>query len=77
MLILHSIGLPLQEIINMGTGAFNDTLKKEYGLSSQLLHAYRLNFPECDGDLSRLSGKELQAPLPPLFQKICQEKGVI
>ena len=74
---LASIGHPIAGDYKYGNRAFNDTLKKEYGLSSQLLHAYRLNFPECDGDLSRLSGKELQAPLPPLFQKICQEKGVI
>ena len=74
---LASIGHPIAGDYKYGNRAFNDTLKKEYGLSSQLLHAYRLNFPKCDGDLSRLSGKELQAPLPPLFQKICQEKGVI
>ena len=74
---LASIGHPIAGDYKYGNRAFNDTLKKEYGLSSQLLHAYRLNFPKCGGDLSLLSGKELQAPLPPLFQKICQEKGVI
>ena len=74
---LASIGHPIAGDYKYGNRAFNDTLKKEYGLSSQFLHAYRLNFPKCGGDLSLLSGKELQAPLPPLFQKICQEKGVI
>lgn len=74
---LASIGHPIAGDYKYGNRAFNETLKKEYGLSSQLLHAYRLNFPKCGGDLSLLSGKELQAPLPPLFQKICQKKGVI
>ena len=60
-----------------GNRAFNDGLKKGYGLSSQLLHSARLCIPRCGGVLSGISEKEITAPLPPLFQKICTDKGVI
>ena len=51
---------------------------KEYGLRSQLLHAYRLEFPEnCEGDIKQLSGKILKAPVPALFEQICKAQGVM
>lgn len=74
---LASIGHPIAGDYKYGNRAFNDVLKKEYGLSSQLLHAYRLEFPEhCDGDLVRLSGQTIKAPLPGLFERICKAEGV-
>ena len=51
---------------------------KEYGLRSQLLHAYRLEFPEnCEGDIKQLSGKIIKAPVPALFEQICKAQGVM
>lgn len=52
----------------------SEALRKEdfrnWKLSSQLLHAYRLVFPEMEGPLSYLSKKEFTAPVPTQFDKI-------
>ena len=42
----------------MGAKKVNDRLKEQYGLKSQLLHAYRLEMPACTGELSNLSEKK-------------------
>ena len=75
---LASIGHPIAGDYKYGNRTFNDRLKMEYGLHSQLLHAYRLEFPEnCEGDLESLSGKVIQAPVPALFEQICKAQGVM
>ena len=74
---LASQGHPIAGDYKYGDRAFNEKLKEQYGLSSQLLHSYRLCVPECGGALSGISGKEIKAPLPSLFRKICEDKGVI
>lgn len=74
---LAAEGHPIAGDYKYGNRAFNETLKKEYGLSSQLLHSYRLCIPCCKGVLSDISGKEICAPLPLIFQKICMDKGVM
>lgn len=75
---LASIGHPIAGDYKYGNRSFNDRLKKEYGLSSQLLHAYRLEFPKnCAGDLESLSGKVIKAPVPALFEQICKAQGVM
>ena len=74
---LASQGHPIAGDYKYGDRAFNDKLKEQYGLSGQLLHSYRLCVPECGGALSGISGKEIKAPLPSLFRKICEDKGVI
>lgn len=74
---LASQGHPIAGDYKYGDRAFNDKLKGQYGLSGQLLHSYRLCVPECGGALSGISGKEIKAPLPSLFRKICEDKGVI
>ncbi len=51
----------------------NDIFKEKFGLSAQLLHAYRLEFPKTEGALSELSGKEILAPLPRQFSGILKE----
>ena len=75
---LASIGHPIAGDYKYGNRSFNDALKKEYGLRSQLLHAYRLEFPEnCEGDIKQLSGKIIKAPVPALFEQICKAQGVM
>lgn len=75
---LASIGHPIAGDYKYGNRSFNDALKKEYGLRSQLLHAYRLEFPEnCEGDIKQLSGKIIKAPVPALFERICKAQGVM
>ena len=55
-----------------GNRKVNDLYKEKYKLESQLLHAYRLEIPELDNELSNLSGKKFIAPLPELFDKIAK-----
>ena len=74
---LASIGHPIIGDYKYGNHTINEQFKKEYHLSSQLLHAWRLCVPSCEGELNALSGKEIQAPLPKLFLKICKDRGVI
>ncbi len=74
---LASSGHPLIGDYKYGDRTVNDRYRRDYGLSSQMLHAARLCIPECSGTLARLSGKEITAPLPGLFLDICQDKGVL
>ncbi len=70
---LASKGHPILGDYKYGLRRINDAYQKQYGLKSQLLHAWRIVMPETDGALSYLSGREFQAPPPALFQRICRE----
>ena len=74
---LAAEGHPIIGDYKYGMRSVNDSFKREYGLSTQLLHSCRLCFPECTGALSNLSGREITAPVPDLFRRICREKGVM
>lgn len=71
---LASTGHPIIGDYKYGDRNLNQFFKKTYGLKSQLLHAYRLEFPALDGSLADLSGKKITAPLPPVFQTILKEE---
>ena len=75
---LASIGHPIVGDYKYGNRPVNDVFKRSYGIASQLLHAYRLQFPVLDGELASLSGKEFIAPLPDTFalllEQACNEK---
>lgn len=73
---LASIGHPILGDYKYGIRRINDAYQKQYGLRSQLLHAWRLEIPETDGILEYLSGKEFTAPPPVLFQRICKESNL-
>ncbi len=45
-------------------------IEQKYHIHSQLLHSYRLEFPQFEGAFAHLSGKVVEAPLPKEFQKI-------
>ena len=51
-------------------------MNRKYKLRSQLLHAYRLEFPRTEGPLAKLSEKKFVAPLPESFLKICRQQEV-
>ena len=74
---LAAEGHPIIGDYKYGMRSVNDSFKRAYGLSTQLLHSCRLCFPECTGALSELSGREITAPVPDLFRRICREKGVM
>lgn len=67
---LASIGHPVVGDFKYGDQKTNHYFRKKYGLAYQLLHSYRMVFPEMEGDLSNLSKKEFIATLPELFTKI-------
>ena len=69
---LAKAGHPLLGDPKYGDPRVNRTGKK-YNISSQLLHAFRLEFGEMKPPLEGLSGKSLEADLPPAFQKAVKE----
>lgn len=56
-----------------GNAEVNQSFKKKYKLDSQLLHAYRLEFPVLDGCLEPLSEMVFLAPLPKEFKAILKD----
>lgn len=70
---LASIGHPVIGDFKYGDQAANHYFRKNFDLNSQLLHSYRLVFPELKGELSNLSHKEIKAEPPELFRKIEKE----
>lgn len=69
---LASVNHPILGDFKYGNSEANQKLKKEFGLTSQLLHAYRLEFPEMKGELENLSGQVFLAKPPELFEHICR-----
>lgn len=66
-------GLPIIGDTKYGRKRTNDYFKKKYGLTSQLLHAQRLEFGEVEGTLENLSKKKICSNEPKIFRKIEQE----
>lgn len=71
---LASIGHPIIGDTKYGDPDENAKYRGQYGLKSQLLHAYRLEFPDIPGSLSYLSGRSFTAPLPSLFERILRRE---
>lgn len=67
---LSAIGHPLLGDYKYGEPQMNEICKK-LGVKSQLLHAYRVEFPDSLPERFRaLSGMTLCAPLPPVFESL-------
>ena len=71
---LASVGHPLLGDYKYGDKAFNDRYQKLFGIKSQLLHAYRLEFPENE---LLLQGKSLciTDEVPEIFHQILANKN--
>ncbi len=67
---LASLGHPLIGDYKYGDQRTNHYFKTNYGLTHQLLHSYRMEFPDLKGELSYLSGKKLTAKEPEIFLRI-------
>lgn len=67
---LASVNHPVIGDFKYGNKTINEYFKKKYKLEHQLLHSYKLIFPDLKGDFSYLSGKEFIAELPKVFAKI-------
>ena len=57
-----------------GNRRINEEYKQKYRLTSQLLHAYRLEFPAMSDKLANLSGLEIVAPIPQQFKEILESE---
>lgn len=73
---MASEGHPLLGDYKYGDKAFNHKYKDRYGISSQLLHAYRLEFPVLSEAFHDLSEKTVIAAEPELFQKIIKKEDI-
>lgn len=69
---LAEAGYPLIGDTKYGNRKVNDFVRSKYGLTTQLLHAFRLRFVRCrqDGPLSYLQGREFVCDLPERFLRI-------
>lgn len=67
---LASIGHPILGDMKYGDAALNKKYRELYGIRSQLLHAYRLEFPEIEGCLSYLSDKVFCAAMPEKYSAL-------
>ena len=67
---LASIGHPIIGDAKYGSREVNEAYRKKYRVTSQLLHAWRIEMPSFEGELSYLSGLKLTADLPALFKKV-------
>lgn len=72
---LASAGHPVLGDYKYGYLEYNDRYKKKYGISTQLLHASRLEFPKLDGEWADLSELVLTAELPEIFRVIDENES--
>lgn len=74
---LASIGHPLIGDAKYGLACENNRLKEKYGLKHQLLHAFRVEFPEADAGPGRtVSKKSVTAPCPGEFLRLKEGLGL-
>lgn len=71
---LAGIGHPIVGDEKYGSHAFNRAYREKYDLKSQLLHAYKMIFPEIEGEFERMAGKTFTAPVPEVFRRILREE---
>ena len=70
---MASAGYPVIGDTKYGKPSVNKKLSERFGLTTQLLHAYKLEFKETGEHLAYLKGKVIEAALPDMFEKIRQE----
>ena len=71
---LAALGHPLIGDAKYGKPEINRLFSRKFGLKYQLLHAYRLEFPELSDALAEVSGRSFTAPLPAVFSEILQSR---
>lgn len=67
---LASIGNPLVGDYKYGDPVFNEFYKKQFQITSQLLHAYQITFPTLRGECKAVSGKTFTAKTPEKFWRM-------
>ncbi|MCI8465010.1 MAG: RluA family pseudouridine synthase [Lachnospiraceae bacterium] len=74
---LAALGYPVIGDRKYGDGRWNRMYREKYGLTSQLLHAWRMEFPALSGALLGLSEKTEEAPIPEVFQRVLRGEGIL
>ena len=67
---LASIGHPLLGDPKYGDPAWNEEYRKKYHVRAQLLHAYKVVFPQLDEPFGDISGRTFVAELPEIFMRV-------
>ncbi|MBQ3123438.1 MAG: RluA family pseudouridine synthase [Firmicutes bacterium] len=67
---LASAGYPIIGDSKYGDRRINGVIEKRYNLTTQFLHAYRLEFIKGSGNLSYLEGKVIKSELPENLKRI-------
>lgn len=73
---LASIHHPIIGDSKYGDSAANERFRKGAGTKRQLLHAYEMVFPACEGNFAHFSGRSFRAPLPADFLKAMEFAGI-
>jgi len=67
---LAEAGFPIIGDPKYGDYSLNKALLKQYGLKTQILHAWRLAFDQPENPMEYIAGKEVKADLPKEFERI-------
>ena len=67
---LAYLGHPIIGDGKYGDSRVNEIWRRRLGVRHQLLHAWKLTFPQMEGELAALSGREFTAPEPEIFAKV-------
>lgn len=73
---LASIGHGIIGDTKYGDGSVNKLFRDRYGLKIQLLHAWRVNFPNMEPAFDRLSRKQFTANVPPIMKRVLTGEGL-
>lgn len=73
---LASIGHPVVGDAKYGDAKINERFKADFGLKSQFLHAWKMEFNEMKGILEYLNGTAIRAELPAKFAAIIEKLGI-
>lgn len=72
---LADIGHPLLGDYKYGDKAWNDYYKRTCQIKAQLLHAYKVTFPELDPPFEDISGRTFETKLPETFTRVSAESA--
>lgn len=70
---LAAIGHPIAGDYKYGDPEINRQVKLKYGIDSQMLHAFRMVFPDMQKPLANISKKSFTAPVPQSFHRMFPE----
>lgn len=71
---LASIGHPLLGDPKYGDRAWNEEYRKKYHVRAQLLHAYKVVFPQLKEPFEDISGRTFISELPEIFHRVSDMK---